>query len=188
MSWTAPMTAVAGAIFTAAQYNTYVRDNLAECAPAKASVVGSYFTTSDDNQVAERKVAQAIVDQHDSFNSSSYIDPNASPTGNSPIPGPSVTVQTGSVAFIVVGGRIGGNATGTDSVKMSWEVSGASSIAATDPWAAGLVKLGQYSFAYCNRGYLATGLNPGMNTFTAKYAVSAGTGFASYRTILVMPF
>src|SRR6266498_3453959 len=110
MSWTAPMPAVAGAIFTAAQYNTFVRDNLNECAPAKASVVGSYFTTSDDNQIAERKAVQAVVDQQDSFNSTSYINPNASPTGNSPVPGPAVTVQTGSVAFVVVGGRIGGNA------------------------------------------------------------------------------
>ncbi len=144
MSWTAPMPAVAGAIFTAAQYNTFVRDNLNECAPAKASVVGSYFTTSDDNQIAERKA--------------------------------------------VHGGRIGGNASGTDSAKMSWACSGASSISASDTWAAGLVKFGQYSFAYCNRGYLATGLNPGLNTFTAKYAASGGTGFAGFRTIIVMPF
>lgn len=188
MSWTAPMTAVAGAVFTAAQYNQYVRDNLIECAPAKASVIGSYFSTSDDNQIAEREAAQAIVDQQDSFNSASYIDPNASPTTSSPVAGPAVTVQTGSVAFVAVGGRIGGNASGGDSVKMSWACSGASTIAATDTWAAGIVKLGQYSFAYCNRGYLATGLNPGLNTFTAKYATSAGTGYAAYRTIIVMPF
>jgi hypothetical protein len=182
------MTAVAGAVYTAAQYNTFVRDNLNECAPAKASMIGSYFTTSDDNQISERQAVQAVVDQQDSFNSTSYINPNGSSTGNSPVTGPAVTVQTGSAAFVAVGGRIGGNATAGDSVKMSWACSGASSIAASDTWAAGLVKLGQYSFAYCNRGYLATGLNPGMNTFTAKYAVSAGTGFASYRTILVMPF
>jgi hypothetical protein len=188
MAWTAPMTAVAGAVFTAAQYNTFVRDNLNECAPAKASATGSYFTTSDNNQVSERMAAQAVVIQQDSFNSTSYINPNSSPTGNAPVVGPAVTVETGSVAFVAVGGRIGGNATGADSVKMSWGCSGASSISATDTWAAGLVKLGQYSFAYCNRGYLATGLNPGLNTFTAKYAVSAGTGFAAYRTILVMPF
>jgi len=188
MTWTAPMTAVFGAVYTAAQFNTYVRDNLNECAPAKASMIGSYFTTSDDNRVEERKVTQAVIDQQDSFNSASYIDPNGSSTGNSPIAGPAVTVETGSVAFVAVGGRIGGDATGGDSVKMSWSCSGASSISATDTWAAGLVKLGQYSFAYCNRGYLATGLNPGQNTFTAKYAVSGGTGFASYRTLLVMPF
>jgi len=188
MAWTAPMTAVAGAVYTAAQFNTFVRDNLNECAPAKASIIGSYFTTSDDNQISERLVEQAVVNQQDSFNSTSYIDPNASPTGNSPIAGPAVTVQTGSVAFVAVGGRIGGNATGVDSVKMSWACSGATSISAADNWAAGLIKLGQYSFAYCNRGYLAVGLNPGQNTFTAKYAASGGTGFASYRTIVVLPF
>ena len=36
MTWTAPMTAVAGAVYTAAQWNTSIRDNLNETAVAKA--------------------------------------------------------------------------------------------------------------------------------------------------------
>ena len=37
MAWTAPMTAVSGSVLTAAQWNTNVRDNLLETAPANCS-------------------------------------------------------------------------------------------------------------------------------------------------------
>jgi hypothetical protein len=189
MAWTAPMTAVAGAVYTAAQFNTFVRDNLNETCPAKATTAGSYFVTSGTNQISERVVQQAIVNQQDSTTQTTYADMDDTvPTGGVPAAGPSVTVFSGSTCLVVVGGRIGGGLSATQSVKMSWEVSGATSITAADAWAAGEVGLGSSGFAYDSRAYLATGLTQGLNTFTAKYAVSSSQGFASVRSILVMPF
>jgi hypothetical protein len=189
MAWTAPMTAVAGSIYTAAQFNTFVRDNLNETAPAKATTAGSYFVTSGTNQIAERVIGQAQVTTGDSSDQTSYADcTDTVPTGGSPTPGPAVTVFTGSTALVVVGGRIGGGTVSTQSVKMSWQVDGASSIAAADTWAAGVVGFTSSGFAYDSRAYLCTGLTQGLNTFTAKYSVSSGIGQFSNRTILVMPF
>lgn len=182
------MTAVAGAVYTAAQFNTFVRDNLNETCPAKATTSGSYFVTSGTNQISERIVQQAVATQQDGFTATSYGDPDTPQGGVPVVPGPQVTCFSGSSALVVVGGRIGGNTVATASVKMSWEVSGASSVTATDVWAAGAVGLGASGFAYDSRAYLATGLTQGLNTFKALYSVSSGTGLASARSILVMPF
>lgn len=180
MAWTAPMTAVAGAVFTAAQFNTFVRDNMAETAPAKALTSSGYFVTSDTNQISERRITQAFVGASESTSSTTYDD--------LPTIGPSVTVTTGIGALVCVSGRIGPNSTSNASVKMSWEVSGASVIAATDNYAAGIVGVGTTGVAYTSTKAFHLNLTPGVNTFTAKYAVSAGTGTYQYRRITVMPF
>lgn len=184
------MTAVAGAVYTAAQFNTFVRDNLNETCPAKATTTGSYFVTSGTNRIAERQLQQQVVLQQDGCTSTSYADPDQPGLGGSPapVPGPSLTAFTGSQALIVVGGRIGGGTVSTQSVKMSWQVDGASSIAAVDTWAAGAVGLGSSGFAYDSRAWLVTGLTEGLNIFSAKYSVSSGTGYFSARSLLVMPF
>src|SRR3546814_19340432 len=54
MAWTAPMTAVANTVFTAAQFNQHVRDNLNETAPAKATAAGGYFVATGVNAIAQR--------------------------------------------------------------------------------------------------------------------------------------
>lgn len=54
MAWTTPMTAVANAIFTAAQYNTYVRDNLNQTMVAKATAAGQYFVSDGSHSVSPR--------------------------------------------------------------------------------------------------------------------------------------
>jgi len=183
------MTAVAGAVYTAAQFNTFIRDNLNETLPALATVSGNYFVTTGTHHLAERAVAQDLIAVQNGFDSTSYDDPDlAGLAGETITPGPTVTMFTGTRALVVVGGRIGGGTTSTQSVKMSWEVSGATSINASDEWAAGCVGFGgATTFAYDSRAYLAT-LTQGINTFTAKYAVSSTPGYASSRSILVMPF
>ena len=54
MAWSAPMTAVANTVFTAAQFNQHVRDNLNETAPAKATASGGYFVATGVNAIAQR--------------------------------------------------------------------------------------------------------------------------------------
>lgn len=175
------MTAVSGAVYTASQFNTFVRDNLLECAPAKASTTSGYFVTTATNQIGERVVQHQVITGSDTCSATSYSD-----TDNGS--GPTVTAFTGSTALVSVGGRIGGGTTSTQSVKMSWQVDGDSSIAASDVWATGVVGVGSTGFGYVSRAYLATGLTPGLNTFTAKYSVSSGSGSYSARSLLVMPF
>lgn len=175
------MTAVSGAVYTAAQFNTFVRDNLLECAPAKAVTTSGYFVTTATNQIGERHGTQTLMTASDTTSGTSYGDLDDGP-------GPTLDAFTGSTALVVVGGRIGGGTVSTQSVKMSWEVSGNSSISATDTWATGVVGIGSTAFGYVSRAYLAVGMNPGLNTFTAKYAVSSGTGTYSQRSLFVMPF
>lgn len=183
MAWTAPATAIAGATVTAADFNTYVRDNLLQTMPAMAAEIGSLFITSGTNAIAERVPDFAVVSTSETTTSTTYTDLTTA--------GPQVSCITGTQAIIIIGARIGANtaASGSPSNKMSWQCSGATSIAASDSWAAGVVQSGTGSgpSVYTSRWYLATGLTAGTNTFTAKYAVSSGTGTFLARSLQVIP-
>jgi hypothetical protein len=101
--------------------------------------------------------------------------------------GPAVTLTTGANALVTVGGAIQ-NGASNDGALMSWAVSGATTIAANDINAAGInaatVTL-QFSMSMTS---IATGLNAGSNTFTAKYrAVTGSTAFFSDRFLSVIP-
>jgi len=184
------MTAISGAVYTAAQFNTFIRDNLNETLPGLATVSGNYFVTTGTHHLAERSISQDTISVQNGFDSTSYDNPDlAGLAGEAITPGPTVTLFTGTTALVVVGARIGGGSTSTQSVKMSWEVSGDSSISAIDEWACGCVGFGgSTTFAYDSRAFLCTTLTQGINTFTAKYAVSSTPGYASARSLLVMPF
>jgi hypothetical protein len=172
------MTAVAGSVFTAAQFNTFVRDNLAEVAPAKATTPGGYFVTSATNQIVERsgKLATQLVS--DTTTSTSYSDLDGGTLG------PSVSVATSNCAIVVVSGSLHNSS--TFSTRMGYEVSGASSVAAADNRA-----LGVYGAA--NVGIVASqfvyheDLTAGNNVFTAKYRVAGGTGTFQSRRLTVIP-
>ncbi len=49
MAWTAPITFTSGSVLTAAQLNTYLRDNLNETAPAKFTAAGQLFVSTAAN-------------------------------------------------------------------------------------------------------------------------------------------
>lgn len=179
MTWTAPMTAVAGSVFTAAQFNTFVRDNLLETAPAKATQTGGYFVTSNTNQISERIPWQDEVLASEPTSSTSFTDlPNA---------GPAVTVTTGDRAVIVIAARVQNNTVG-QSAYAGVEISGASTVAANDNRAVGL------SAAAANQLMIASHVSvvtvvPGSNTFTMKYRSTSGAATATFanRRIAVFP-
>lgn len=170
------MTAVSGSVFTAAQFNQFVRDNLNETAPAKATTAGAHFAVTGTNEIAERISANATVATSEDTTSTSYTDLATV--------GPAVTATTGPRALVVV--RTATSNSGTGSSRMSYEVSGASTVAASDTQCVGV-------FGTAGTGALAsdvslvTGLTAGSNTFTAKYRVSSGTGTFSTRRITVFP-
>jgi len=179
MTWAAPMTAVAGSVFTAAQFNTYIRDNLNETAPAKATTAGSHFAVSDTNQIAQRTSATANINTGESTSSSAYT---ALAT-----PGPVVTVTTGVMALVGVSSTLSNNTVGQNTY-MSYAVSGATTIAATDDRAQLMTAAAINQAFRASHWYLETGLTAGSNTFTAQYRVTANTGSWSNRRMIVVPF
>lgn len=175
MAWTAPMTAVAGSVFTAAQYNTFIRDNSNECPAAKAATPGAIFAVSATNQVAERFPQTAIVATSQTTTSTTYTDLTTT--------GPAVTVTTGIQALVFMY-NANLHSTGTTSALMSYDVTGATTIAAADN-----TSIGAATTVGIREGatFLQTGLTPGSNTFTCRYRVGSGTGTFVDRRIGVVP-
>lgn len=174
------MTAVASSVFTAAQFNTFIRDNLSETAPAKATTPGSHFVTSDTNQIAERTPKIASDANSGTTTSTAFTDLD-SPA----VSGPSVSVVTGSAALIVISGSSSNSGTGAS--RIAYETSGASTTGAADTRGIGIAGATGATLVTCTAIH-ETSLNPGTNTFTLKYRVSAGTGTFSSRRISVIPF
>jgi hypothetical protein len=179
MAWTAPMTAVAGSVFTAAQFNANIRDNLAETAPAKATTPGAYFTTSATNQITERIAATASVNTSETTTSTTFTDLTT--------PGPAVTVTTGVQALVVFSAEINNN-TASQAGRVAVDISGATTIAPDSQKVLRQETNGTAEFQRASVVFLQTGLTPGANTFTLKYS-TVGTSTAAFnqRNITVLP-
>lgn len=182
MSWTAPMTAVANSTFTAAQFNTHVRDNLNETAPAKATAAGSHFVATGVNSIAERRTDGGTDLNSGTTTATAFTDLDAPAAV-----GPSVTLETGPSALVVVQCQLSNS--GAGSARMAYSVSGATTIAAAD--ARGIGIFGSAGITLLAAGvalhFGGLALTPGSNTFTAKYRVSSGTGTFTQRRIAVFP-
>lgn len=178
MAWTAPITATTNATFTSAQFNSSVRDNLLETAPAKATTAGSYFVTTGANAIAERISAYNEVITSETTTSTSYT---ALATAQA------VTVTTGTQAIVIISAQMAHN-TAAAIAFTTVVVSGATTIAATDDnsinfqQAVGLVN----QDVVASRAKLYT-LTPGSNTFTLQFKGNAGTSTFSRRSLLVLP-
>ena len=179
MAWSAPMTAVANSTFTAAQFNTYVRDNLNETAPAKATSSSSYFVGDGLNSIVERRAVTDLELGTGTTTSTTYTDLTGDAIG------PTVTVETGPSALVIV--RCSAENSGGGSARMAYNISGATSLAAADNRGVGFFGVAGGNVNASDVS-LWTALNPGSNTFTAKYRVSSGTGTFLSRRIIVMPF
>lgn len=189
MAWTAPFTAVAGSVFTAAQWNTFIRDNMAEMMPSKALTPGSLFAVSATGQIAQRTPSAVLDTTQVDFTSTSFGDPENQTTTEAPAdPGPAVTVTTGVMAL--VGYRVNvRNPSVTARCEVSYEVSGDTSAEAAKSRSIGYSVSNSASGLNLRAGWmdLAENLNPGSNTFTLKYNVSSGTGVVSDRRLFVVP-
>ncbi|MDK1473617.1 hypothetical protein QNO07_09315 [Streptomyces sp. 549] len=173
------MTAVATSVFTAAQFNTFLRDNLVETAPAKAATAGSHFAVSDVNEIAERTSDTNADLGSGTTTSTSYGNLDAPAAA-----GPAVTVTTGPRALIVVHCTLSNS--GGGSSRMGYEISGATSSTPADNRGIGFFGLAGGTVV-AGTTVLHVGLTPGSNTFTSQYRVSSGTGTFSARRILVFP-
>lgn len=185
MAWTAPMTATLNQTFTAAQWNTHIRDNLAETEAGKATTRGRLFVSLGANSITEAKLFRGDDSSAKTTTSTSYTDLSGS--------GPAIsnTIATGQTTTTVFWQCTMGNNTTTAASYVSVAVSGATTVAADDRWAIQTDGLNAASTATDNLIRMAgfhrfTGLTAGTNIFTMKYRVTAGTGFFSNRNIVAM--
>jgi len=172
------MTAVAGSIFTAAQFNTYIRDNLNETSPAKATTSGQLFVATGANSIAARSFSNQRIDTTETTTSTSYVDLAT--------PGPAVTVTTGSAAIVWINATLD-NGTVDGSASASFAISGATTQGADN--SRRIARDGASATNPCRYGACSKEtLTPGSNTFTMKYvSQSATTASFSFREIVVLP-
>lgn len=172
------MTAVANEIWTAAQFNTYVRDNLNASETATVSAAGQYLVSTAANTLAARTPTSAVVATSETTASTSYA--NLATTG------PTVTVTTGTSVLLHIAANMSNNTADAFSV-MGFEVSGASTLAAADETAVYNDGVGTTDPMRFGVWQHVTGLTSGSNTFTAKYKVQTGTATFSSRELVVIP-
>lgn len=172
------MTAVANTIFTAAQFNTNVRDNLNETAPAKATTPGAIFVATGTNAIAERYPNAQFIGTTETTASTSFVDLATV--------GPSVTSTTGSRAIVLLRAAME-NSTTNESSHMGFAVSGASTAAATLNRAITMDGTPAASRVRIGMAIFVDFLVAGVNTFTAQYSVSGGTGTFLSRELSVIP-
>jgi hypothetical protein len=180
VAWTTPLTAVANAALTAAQWNASVRDNLLLTAPALATTSGSYFAGTGANVIAQRIPQVATVLTQESSAVTTFGD-------NLTTVGPSVTVTSGATALVAVHSRMS-NGTATSTARTGFVISGATTLAADADRATGFMSSTVGQLVNCSGVFLQTALTNGSNTFKMQYKADAGTGTWSSRTLAVLPF
>jgi hypothetical protein len=179
MAYQTPLTAVSNSTLTAAQWNASVRDNLLETAPAKATAAGRIFVATAANAIAERAVGHASVLTQQTSASASFT--------NLTTVGPTATITTGTTVICVLSTLQRVDAAGSFAY-MGVEVSGASTVAATDSESVVYESGAAADNSQMSYVFPLTGLTAGSNTFTAKYKVAGGgTGTWQNRRIVILP-
>jgi hypothetical protein len=182
MAWTTPLTAVASATLTAAQWNASVRDNLLQTAPALATAAGRTFVTTGTNAIAERVPGGLVSDTTARTTTSTSYTATLSGGTN-----PTYSCTTGTAAEVFWAATIT-NDTNAVPAYMSVAVSGATTVAANDDWALwtefNTSSADSFRVSMFHR---FTGLTPGTNVFTCQYRVDSGTGRYNRREIMVRP-
>jgi hypothetical protein len=137
-----------------------------------------FLATDTDNAlkaINDRTPQSANVDTLQSTSSTTYADLTT--------PGPSVSINmTGTSAIVTVTAYMSNSAGNNNYIGVA--VSGASTIAASDPKAASMVGTTPVT---ASATFKVAGLTPGVNTFKAVYRVSGGGGNFVYRNITVTP-
>lgn len=182
MAWTTPRTAQTDEVWSSDDFNTYVRDNLLETMPGKASAANQYFCATDLNAIAARTSSSNTVATPETTSSTSYTDLTTA--------GPAVTVTTGKRALVFYSAGMSESAVGSTQVSISVAVSGSTTIAADDDWRAMMDGVDAGRTNRFGMFHLFTTLTAGSNTFTMKYKVGSGstTGTFSDRHLIVVPF
>lgn len=186
MAWTAPNTAIAHTIYTAAEYNLYTRDNLSYLKVemdgnprALATTTGQYPVATGTNSLVMRSAVSAASSVDVSVVSLTY---------NSTTSVLSVTATTGATALVLFGAQMTTSGA-SPNLYSSVAVSGATTIAASDSWA--IIRqsdTGGYTIQMGSH-HLFTTLTPGSNTFTMQHrSTGPVTLNLDNREITVIPY
>ncbi len=188
MVWTAPKIFTSNTVLTAAELNTYVRDNFLELEVAKATTPTSYFLSNGLNSIVERvPSSDFIVTAEDEVGGGDdlleFIDLET--------PGPSVTLETGSKALVMLSAQVKCATNGNNRGWMSFSVTGASNRPyTTDDNDQALIQgrhVGGIPSQY-SKFIFVDNLTPGVNTFTAQYRRDGSAPGWNSRRIVVLPF
>lgn len=175
MAWTTPKTFTANSPLLAADLNAYLRDNLKETAPEKATTPGSIFVTTGLNAIAQRTPASDFVATNEATALTTYV--------NLATVGPTVTVTTGTQALVLIYCALS-SSTAAGRSWMAYGITGATALAAGTDRAIGLDGVLTQAIGAM---FLQTGLTSGSNTFQAKYTATGATSSFSNRRIAVIP-
>lgn len=183
MAWSTPLTAVANAALTAAQWNASVRDNLLETSPAKATGAGRIYVSTGVNAVAERVPSTVRVTGGAQGTTSTTFGDNLTTVG------PTISnLTTGTSAIFALSAFVS-NPTAGQGGYMGCAVSGASAIAADGTRALRFISSNASEIQKASYIGMFNGtLTAGSNTFKAQYAnVNTGTATFDEREIMVIP-
>lgn len=206
MAWTAPSTWVAGAILTAAQLNTQLRDNLLAGGPIYATEAArdaaitspfegqrAYITGSTVAAATGATSTSVPTGIQTIYNGSNWVcvtevgagavSPSQSLTTSYAdllvsSTATSVTLSTGTTALVSIGARLGGTSNfGTLNVKTG--TVSASVTGVTTP------QLNGGGYAIASRTFVMTGLTAGTNTFTLIGLANVAGGSFDQHTLVV---
>lgn len=176
MAWTPVMTAVAGVVFTAAEYNTHVRDNLLATEIGLATPAdGSYhIANKDDNELTFLTQNVSVAAATVSTTSNPYVNLGGST--------PTLTLTTGRLALVAIYSWTR-HTLQNGSCWLGLTVSGATSFT-VDCTLLGTPEASQLRMG---TGIITVVLNPGSNTFTVVYGeTGGGTAEFANRTLSVI--
>jgi hypothetical protein len=181
MVWTAPVTWVDSNVLTAGELNTFLRDDMLETMPAKATAALQHFVGAGPNAINSRQIGTSVIETTESTSSTSYVDLTT--------PGPSVTATTGTQALVFWSAYMenADQSAGDNSTSyMSIDVSGATTTAAADNIALRALTAFNHNQSAGMSHLFA--LTSGSNTFTVKYKTSGTTSKFNRRQLIVIPF
>lgn len=182
MAYSTPLTAVANATLTAAQWNASVRDNILETPAAKATATGRMYISNGVNSIVERVPSIArVTGGGQGTASTSFTDlTTVGPTISS--------LATGTSAIFAVSAFVQNSSAGQGGY-MGCAVSGASTIAADVTRSMRVISetaAANQKMSYI--GMFSGTLTAGANTFQAKYSsIASGTATFDERELLVIP-
>lgn len=178
MAWTSPMTFVGNGILTAAQLNTYLRDNMLLMAPNLATGESNYFMASGPNTLVERTAQCVRASGSVTATTNVFTDKSG---------GPAVTAETTTQAIVMQACRLESN-TANAVAQQGYRVSGASTVVAGDTNSILLEGVAAGNFSQLCQMRVYTALTAGTNTFTCQYRTGGvGTATFSNRMLMVMP-
>ncbi len=208
MAWTAPATATTGQTVTAAFWNAQIRDNFLETSAATVTTAGDLVyadaansmgsrlaigaaTThlvSDGSAPVWRAVATDVDTGTDTGASTSYVTlAAAAPSDWAFATEIEVTVTTGTVALVLLKAQLSNN-TGGSGTFLSYSVSSATTVAASDNHSIFYESSNANDSAEFGGFDLRTGLTAGSNVFTLEGRVNGNTGTIQRPEIAVIAF